>query len=326
MLLELSLIPVAITVAVIFFIAKQNKRPKIDLRGKHVVITGGSSGIGRSLAFQVTKEGANVTIIARNKDRLQKIKDELSAVVPDQTQKIHIESLDIAKSFDDTKETFERIESEVGPIDILINNAGIFKCSTFSDLTARDFEQHMNINYMGTVYCTKAVVESMKRRKFGRIAFVSSQAGQIGIYGYTAYSPTKFALRGLAEALQMELSPYNIFCTLSYPPDTDTPGLKEENIGKPSITSQIAGGSGVLDPKDVADQIISSLKAGSFHCSYGVNGFLLTTLNTGASTITNFKDALIEIFALPLCRIIAIVLSFYFDTIAKSGIKKTVQS
>ena len=95
----------------------------------------------------------------------------------------------------------------------------------------------MNVNYMGSVYCTKSVVESMKRRRFGRIAYVSSQAGQIGIYGYTAYSATKFALRGFVEALQMELKPYNIFCTLSYPPDTDTPGLKEENIGKVQLTS-----------------------------------------------------------------------------------------
>ncbi len=86
----------------------------------------------------------------------------------------------------------------------------------------------MRVNYIGGVYCTKSVVDSMKGRKFGRILFVSSQAGQIGIYGYTAYSATKFALRGLAEALQMELKPYNIYISVSYPPDTDTPGFKDE--------------------------------------------------------------------------------------------------
>lgn len=93
----------------------------------------------------------------------------------------------------------------------------------------------MRVNYIGGVYCTKSVVETMKNRKFGRIVFVSSQAGQIGIYGYTAYSATKFALRGLAEALQMELKPYNIYVTVSYPPDTDTPGFKEELKDKVSI-------------------------------------------------------------------------------------------
>ena len=93
----------------------------------------------------------------------------------------------------------------------------------------------MRINYLGSVYCTKAVAESMKKLKFGRIVFVSSQAGQIGVFGYTAYSATKFALRGLVECLQMELKPYNIYVTLAYPPDTDTPGLKTENFDKVCI-------------------------------------------------------------------------------------------
>lgn len=90
----------------------------------------------------------------------------------------------------------------------------------------------MRVNYLGGIYCTKSVIESMKNRRFGRILFVSSQAGQIGIFGYSAYSASKFALRGLVEALQMEVKPYNIYVTLSFPPDTDTPGFKEENITK----------------------------------------------------------------------------------------------
>lgn len=90
----------------------------------------------------------------------------------------------------------------------------------------------MKVNYIGSVYCTRAVLNSMKSRKFGRIAFVSSQAGQIGVFGYTAYSASKYALRGFAGSLQMELKPYNIYVTLSYPPDTDTPGLKQELLAR----------------------------------------------------------------------------------------------
>ncbi len=69
----------------------------------------------------------------------------------------------------------------------------------------------MRINYLGSTYCTKAVIDSMKKRKFGRIVFVSSQAGQIGVFGYTAYSATKFALRGLAEAYKYLC----FFCSLN---------------------------------------------------------------------------------------------------------------
>ena len=68
----------------------------------------------------------------------------------------------------------------------------------------------------------------MIERERGNIVFVSSQAGQCAVYGYTAYAATKFALRGLAECLQMEVKPYNILISISFPPDTDTPQLKEE--------------------------------------------------------------------------------------------------
>lgn len=122
----------------------------------------------------------------------------------------------------------------------------------------------MKTNYLGSVYCTRAVVGSMKKRSFGRIVFVSSQAGQIGIFGYTAYSASKFALRGLAEALQMELRPYNVHITVSYPPDTDTPGLQEENLTKIEETRLISESSGLYKSEDVAKNIIHSVKVVKF--------------------------------------------------------------
>lgn len=95
----------------------------------------------------------------------------------------------------------------------------------------------MSINYLGSVYPSRAVITTMKERRVGRIVFVSSQAGQLGLFGFTAYSSSKFAIRGLAEALQMEVKPYNVYVTVAYPPDTDTPGLAEENKTKVSIPS-----------------------------------------------------------------------------------------
>ena len=118
----------------------------------------------------------------------------------------------------------------------------------------------MRVNYIGGVYCSKSVVESMKSRKFGRILFVSSQAGQLGIYGYTAYSATKFALRGLAEALQMELKPFNVYISVSYPPDTDTPGFNEELKDKCEETCLISESSGLFKSKDVALDILQTVK------------------------------------------------------------------
>ncbi len=128
----------------------------------------------------------------------------------------------------------------------------------------------MQTNYLGTVYCTKCVVEKMKSRKTGRIVFISSQAGQIGIFGYTAYSPTKFALKGFCEALQMELKPHNIYMTLVYPPDVDTPGLKEENLYKPLETKLLAEESGVLKPVEVAKQTVAALKVRWFRSNRAI--------------------------------------------------------
>lgn len=310
----------------VYYIAKQNKPGRIDLHGKHCVITGGSSGIGWELCIQAFQQGAHVSIVARNKSRLNAIKEELESLkkkTPTLTyQKINIESVDISADFESTKSAFDRLVEKAGPVDVLINNAGIFKCADFSQTSAKEFENMMRINYLGSVYCTKSVVDSMKARNFGRIVFVSSQAGQIGIYGYSAYSSTKFAMRGLAECLQMELKPYNISITLSYPPDTNTPGLESENLTKPEETKAIAESSGLYEPKEIATSIIKALKKGSFSCSYGINGFLLTTLTTGAGPVTTFKDAIVELVTLPLCRLIGLILVWDFDRTIKSCKKK----
>jgi len=312
--------------SLLYYVATKNKRERIDFHGKHVVITGGNSGIGWDLCIDSFKQGAHVSIVARNQDRLNAIKKELESIKEKnpvfKSQIIQIESLDISKSCEETQKAFDRLVENAGPVDILINNAGIFKALEFTNTPAKDFEDMIRVNYLGSVYCTKAVVESMKQRRFGRIAFVSSQAGQIGIFGYTAYSATKFALRGLAEALQMELKPYNVYVTLAYPPDTNTPGLELENLYKPEETKIIAEGSGLASPKDVSTEIMKSVKKGSFSCSFGINGFLLTTLTSGAGNITTFKEGLIQITMLPLCRLIAIGLVHYFDSIVKSCFKK----
>ncbi|RNA05929.1 3-ketodihydrosphingosine reductase [Brachionus plicatilis] len=330
MLFETVLILSVAFLGFLYFLAKNNKRERIDLLGKHVVITGGSSGIGYDLSLEAVKQGAHVTVIARNKDKLNKIKAVLEEIRQKSgtinSQIIQVESLDISKSFEETKAAFERLSKTAGPVDILINNAGISRCGQFSELTIQDFEDLMRVNYLGGVYCTKSVVESMKNRRFGRILFVSSQAGQIGIFGYSAYSASKFALRGLVEALQMEVKPYNIFVTLSFPPDTDTPGFKEENITKCEENRLISESSGLSSSKEVAQGIIRSIKKGKFVNYFGLNGFLLCILTAGAAPITSLKDALLEIIMMPLARIIALGLLFNFDTIVKKCHKNKLKA
>lgn len=171
----------------------------------------------------------------------------------------------------------------------------------------------MRINYLGSVYCTQACLPFMLRRGSGRIVFVSSQAGQLGVFGYTSYCSTKFALKGLAESLQMELARENIYITLVFPPDTDTPGFKEENKSKPKETQMINETSGLLSADQVARKIIQSTRKGSFTCSYGINGLLLTCLTCGAQPATTIREIIAQSLFTGLLRLIMlrVVNSFY---------------
>lgn len=143
-------------------------------------------------------------------------------------------SVDVAKDYSQVESVIKQAQEKLGPVDMLVNCAGTSLSGKFEEVEVDHFKKMMEVNYLGSVYPTRAVITTMKERRMGRIMFVSSQAGQIGLFGYTAYSPSKFALRGLAEALQMEMKPYNIYVTVAYPPDTDTPGFAEENKTKVS--------------------------------------------------------------------------------------------
>ncbi|XP_023608424.1 3-ketodihydrosphingosine reductase isoform X5 [Myotis lucifugus] len=139
---------------------------------------------------------------------------------------------------------------------MLVNCAGMSISGKFEDLEVSTFEKLMSINYLGSVYPSRAVITTMKERRVGRIVFLASQAGQVGLFGFTAYSSSKFAIKGLAEALQMEVKPYNVYVTVAYPPDTDTPGFAEENKTKPLETRLISETTSICTPEQVAKQIV----------------------------------------------------------------------
>jgi len=306
---------------VLLYILRPIYRPicLLNLRDVHVVVTGGSSGIGKELARQLLNEHqARVTILARNQKRLDECRQDLA---PDNNERLLCLSVDVSGSYSNVEKAIERACQYHGnrPVSILINNAGIFYAKTFDETTPDEFEQMVRINYLGAVYCTKACLSSMRQLGSGRIVLVSSQVGQIGVYGYTSYCSTKFALKGLAESLQMELARDNIYVTVAYPPDTDTPGLIEENKTKPIETQLINGTSGVLSSEEVARKIITSTQKGSFSCWYGINGFLLACLTSGAQPITSMLELISQSLTVGLARLIIIGLLNTFYGFAKKG-------
>jgi 3-dehydrosphinganine reductase len=180
----------------------------------------------------------------------------------------------------------------------------------------------VRINYLGAVFCTKACLPSMRQLASGRIVLVSSQAGQLGVFGYSNYCATKFALKGFAESLQMELARDNIYVTVAYPPDTDTPGLAEENKTKPIETQLINETSGVLSSEEVARKIIISTQKGSFSCWYGINGFLLDSVTSGGQPITSMLEMISQCLVVGFARLILVGLLNTFYAIAKKGNSK----
>jgi len=235
------------------------------------------------------RQGASVTIVARDEATLVETCGELTKMceLNGKGQQAAWYSLDVTKSPEATEAVINRAEERLGSIDVLINNAGNSVQDAFDKLPIESFERQMKLNYLSAVYATRAVVSTMKRRRAGRIAFVSSAAGQLGIWGYSAYAPAKFALRGFAEALQMELEPYDIAVTVLYPPNTDTEGFQEELRTMPKEVKLISETAGLFEPKQVAKLLVNDIIHGNYATNVGTDGWMLGVLTAGGAPETS---------------------------------------
>lgn len=292
-----------------------------NLRGKHVVITGGSSGIGEAVAVQAAQLGANVTIIGRDEHRLKRSVYEVQKHCPlfsGQTAQYVV--LDVTSDYEIIQSSLSRLEAEFGPIFMLINCAGKCICGQFEKMNIRDIKQMIDLNYFGTAYPTRYVLPGMKQRNEGSIIFVSSEAALIGIYGYSAYSAAKWAVRGLAESIFMELVGTNVSLTLAFPPDTDTPGFKAEERTKPKETKLISGTGGLLTPEEVGGKMIRDAMKGKRYSTFGFSGHLLCLLYCG--TIDSVSQVLIQIFSLSLLRAVMVWIQLSFHKIVRDCLKE----
>ena len=233
----------------------------------HVILSGGSSGIGLAVAKKLARTGYNISILARDGERLRLACDHIKAAAG-RSVGIHTEMVDVINEAAVTA-AVEAAIAKFGPPTLVVTSAGIVLPGTFSELPSSAYIKTMEVNYLGTVNVIRAALPSMQRCRAGRIVMVSSGAGLIGLYGYTAYAPSKFALRGLAEALRAELRPEGIGVSIVYPPDTDTPQLHEEMKTRPEITSKIAGSTRVYSADEVADAIIWGIRRRRFTIAPG---------------------------------------------------------
>lgn len=232
----------------------------------HVIITGGSSGIGLALARIYAARGARLSLLARSLPALEAAWAELAEGRGKET--IRIESADVADE-DQTLAAIARCENAFGPCDILITSAGIVEPGRFEALSSAAFHQQIQTNLLGSVHAVRAVYAAMKQRRSGRIMLVSSGAGLIGIYGYTAYCASKFALHGFADALRSEARPHDVSVSVCFPPDTETPQFARELEHRPLEATVIMGRVAPWASASVAHRIARAIDKSQFEVFFG---------------------------------------------------------
>jgi short-subunit dehydrogenase len=221
--------------------------------GKTAVITGASSGIGKLLALRIARAGARVGLVARRESELRSVATEIeqaggtAVVLP----------CDVAER-SQVFETAERARSQLGPIDILVNNAGYGHHRRFLEWDLDDMERMLRVNFLGTLYWTKALLPDMVTRRSGWIVFIASVAGKLGVPEESAYAASKFAMVGLAEALSMEVDDAGVHVLTVCPGAINTPFFDAEALERmPPVAKRM-----MIEPERVVDATLAALENG----------------------------------------------------------------
>lgn len=292
----------------------------VFLRDNHVCVTGGTKGIGAAFVREYLRRGARkVSVIARHcgpqeRQPLQHIAElqcrEDSSNKTDtsnKTVKLKFEEADVSDPVQLANAMKSLTEDGRDPIMVLVCCAGFAHSSLIEDESFERYKQMISVNLLGSFFCIKEVLPQMKRSNYGAILLVGSEASFVSIYGFGAYSSTKFGLHALAETLTMETEGYNIKICEIFPCAVDTPGFEKENKDKLHITKLMEEIGGLALPEDVAKISITEFEKGSTKVTMGWSGWALRILNGGTDAATSCWQLIMEIALYPILRIFMVV-------------------
>jgi NAD(P)-dependent dehydrogenase (short-subunit alcohol dehydrogenase family) len=220
----------------------------MNLKDKVALVTGASSGIGLDFSKTLVERGAVVYGMARSEDKLSDLSNELGDA-------FHALVGDVREE-GDVKAAFDRIESDQGRLDVVVNNAGLGRHGKIAELSLEDWDVQMETNLRGIFLCSRAAIPMMKRQNAdsgfgGHIVNIASVAGLVGNPGIASYNASKFGVRGFSEALMKEVRDDGIKVTCIYPGSVDT------NF------SNVSGGSlspNAMTPRDISSTLIHVLE------------------------------------------------------------------
>lgn len=236
-----------------------NEDPMIlnPFKGKNIIITGGSKGIGLAMARELGALGANLALLARDKETLQAAKASVEEAGA--RSRVLAYACDVTDSAT-LRDYIHMVRYEFGSIDGVIANSGYCHPGLFHELEIEDFDRQIDTNLRGVIYTLRHTIPYLlENGKGGFVALTSSPAGNAGIFGFSAYGPTKAAINNLAEVMRHEYGDRGIRVHLLLPPDTDTPGYRVEVPLYPPETKAILEGGSLLGPEYVAKKFVDGI-------------------------------------------------------------------
>ncbi|KAI9505255.1 3-dehydrosphinganine reductase [Coemansia spiralis] len=291
---------------------------RLDVHNKHCYVTGGSQGLGKAIAKDLARRGAHVTIVARREPVLREALAEIRAVAVHPKSQ-HFVVADVTSHEDSVRAVGEAAEQQGRPVELLFAVAGVSNPGVFLEQDPGLLSDTMRLNYAGTLYTVHEVVKRMVAGGIeGRIVLVSSTLGFFGLVGYAGYCATKFAVRGLAEALRMELLPHNIAVHCYFPGTIFTPGYEVENRTKPQVTKDIEGPDG-LTPEQCSRGLLRGLRRGEFAIATDPVSMLFRCATRGAMPNNN---VVVDLFVAAIGWLALAPWRFYADRLVCHAVPK----